>query len=268
MSDSPVKLGQALTSKASEQEQVKITNYSSFWNTIDSGYGHPWQYVARINNEEARFVYADVVSKACNNPFIQYSMNNRYELYNYIKANGLIDPANINVVLHCDCSSFAQAMLLYIGIDLGTPTNTAGMLSYFTAHLDLFTILDSNDVLLGCQQLLVGDILWFPAGTWNVQDQVWVKGVGHAAVVVYSEYDKNALEYVEAVDKARRQGYGRVTSDGEYVCDGSERSNPDSAPVDLCGLSDLELFIIGAYITGGPAVTRPHGHSDKTINNT
>ena len=259
-----VRIGEALTPNTTAQEQVRISDYRNFPTGKEN---RAWQYVARINDPSLRATYAEMMTNACNNSHVLYSMDYRTEVYNWIKSSELEDIANLDVDKHCDCSSLAAALLLYVGIDISQPSTSSlyGALS----ETGKFTIYDSIDYTMACDKLLVGDILWYSIGHFEVDPSTgkkeWVREAGHAAVVVYSEYDNSTEEYIDIPLKDRNQCYGRVTDSTSMTSDGAQRPQPDTVPINLCYLSDLELFLTGAAITGGKAIGVKNAESAKYI---
>lgn len=234
---------------------IDITTYGqpcrkASWYVSDKG---SWDYVARLNDPSLAAVLVSKMNIALNNHNIIYFERNhesqRDELYDFVKAGG--DIATLNTTKHCDCSALVSALLLYCGIDIGC-ANTASMYKGF-CNKDV-TVFSNYNITNHAEYLKVGDIVW------RSKD---LHPGGHAMTVVYSNYDIDAPEYEDIPLVERNINYGRLCVQSTYVSDGA--SIRDTAPSDLNELSDMELFILGAMITGGEAILIEGGASSVVI---
>ena len=215
-----------------------------------------WDKVIRLKDPSIRHTYAQAMIKACNNNYIRYNQgtsasgySERRQVYNWIKDNGKPDISTLNTVKYCDCSSLASALLLYVNIDVGTPSTYGIIYEDVLEKTGKFITFETSDYTQCAENLLIGDILVYNNPSYGSN------GAGHAAVVVYSTYDKTSEDYVDEPVFERDINAGRYTTPGNYASAGPTRPEPTVVPENLCQLSDFELFLLGAYITGGGAVT-------------
>lgn len=240
--------------------QVRLQGWYSNWGGSQFA-PKAWKYVARFNDRAKANTFATNVIKACHNDYIRYNTEYRDQLYNAILNGATID--DIVSVKYCDCSSFICALLLTANISVGL-TNTNGLINeivrsgQFTVYDDVFYCNQSSG-------LQVGDIVWRE----HFIDDGGEDHNGHAMAVVGSVYDAGSAYYENVQTSDRAQNMGRyMPADADdavkYVSNGPYRST-SSAPVDLSEFTDLGLFMLGAYITGGEAVTFTLSRSSKMV---
>lgn len=221
-----------------------------------------WDKVFRLKDPTIRHAYAQKMIDACNNnnvrywPDYEYRSTQRREVYNWIKNNNLAEISTLNTVKYCDCSSLATALLLYFGIDVGTPTTYSIVNEDALEKTGKFFVYETTDFTMCAKNLLLGDIL-----VYNNPN----REAGHAAVVVHSTYDMTSNDYVDKPVFERDINEGRFSEPNVYASNGPTRPNPSQVPVNLCDLSDFELFLLGAYITGGGAATFKAFKSAKSV---
>lgn len=249
-----------------------------------------WRFVARAINQQDRAtmaagamaVYKKYIEQS--SPRLIYYTQNKYdrrELFDWVAQGNPI--SSISSPKGCDCSSMVcavvrlitdKAYIVHTGggrDDAGNWTSAeSGLISMFK-KTGKFEILTDSSYISQSSKLLAGDILVKPK--WYISSSGDDTG-GHAATVVYSEYDDTTQEYVNEPIEDRAQNAGRVTIDFNFASFGPRRGFPypppqepvpvpTDAPTDFAGLSDFELFMLGAFITGGKAlaVASPGGSS-------
>lgn len=249
--ESDVKIGNARGVYYNRADDVVVQNW---YNRASRG---GWDYCARLKSGSASTI-AEYMIKACNNNNVVYMErasgggyieSQRYEVYDWIKNNGgsIRDIGTLSETKHCDCSSLASAMLLYAGIDVGQP-NTSSMYNAIS-KTGKFDIFDNNRQRFGALDLRVGDIIWSPT---RQEGQY-----GHAAIVVETPSELTPIE-------ERNTGFGRPSESNVYTMN---RPDPvvEQAPMDLTQYNDMQLFLLGAIITGGEAAVTLFGKSAKSF---
>lgn len=234
-----VMIGNAVTDKRDYVRQVEIQR----WYCNDGNAA--WTAVARPKDTSIAAIIAAQMIYACNNNHIVYSKAKRAEVYNAIKSGILMQ--NIDTESHCDCTSLVTACLLAAGIDLKPLVGDipySGNIVTALKKSEQFDIFGDVAHTHAASGLLLGDILIRRSDS-NGDG----KEDGHAAIVVYSAYDKNTPEYKDVPLKDRTINYGRECIKNEYVCDGILLPRSET-PKDLNELSDIELFLLGVSITG------------------
>lgn len=232
-----VKIGHARGVMEDRDNDLAITN----WYCNEGNMA--WTAVVRAIDSRVATALSAQVLYACNNDNIIYSQEYRDELYNTVKSGIAIQ--NISTQVHCDCTSLIVACLLAAGIDLkeyiGSIPYSGNIISAInkTGKFNVYSDIIHTQSASG---LLVGDILIRRSG-----------GSGHAAIVCYSEYDKNTTEYKDVPLSERTINYGRKCVQNKYVCNGITLPR-DSAPSKLEELSDIELFLLGASITANESL--------------
>lgn len=240
--------------------QVKLQGWYSNWGGSQFA-PKAWRYVARFNDRTKAATFATNVIKACHNDNIRYSIEYRASLYNEIRDGKTID--EIIVPTYCDCSSFICALLLTAGISVGL-TNTDGLYGELMRS-GQFTIFDDVFYCNQSSGLVTGDIVWREHYT----DESGNDRYGHAMAVVASVYDTESSYYEDVQRSERSQNKGRympITADDsvKFVSNGPFRPTT-SAPHDLTDMTDIGLFMLGAYITGGEAITFSLSRSSKMV---
>ena len=242
-----------------------------------------WRYVARAINQQDRVTIA-AGGMAVYNKYIEQTSprliyytndSHRSDLFNWVAQGNPI--SSISSPKGCDCSSMVCALVRLItnkayvtATGEGWSSDESGLMAMLK-KTEKFTIFTDASYISQSSKLLAGDILVKPKWYVKANGEAWG---GHAATVVYSEYDDTAQEYINEPIEDRAQNAGRMTEDFNFASFGPRRGFPYpppqepvpvpvDAPTDLTGLSDFELFMLGAFITGGKAlaVASPGGSS-------
>lgn len=232
------------------------------------GGSNGWKFVARAKSGSMR----SIIAQGANDVFDRYSAglieyaddSRRSQLFDWVESGHTI--GQLTSKKYCDCASMISAIVRLITdaayvTDAGEQWNLdeTGLLAMINST-GLFDVYTDSAHVSSCTKLCVGDIIWRPKWLWNTENERWTGGA--AAIVVYSTYDEAAPEYVDIPESQRDIGWGRVTQPYEYVSNGPVRSR-ESAPWDPSQLSDFELFMLGAFITGGEAVAIEDSRTNK-----
>lgn len=238
-----------------------------------------WRYVARSFNPVDRAelaagamaVYNKFMEDTSNRLIYYTNGSHRTDLFNWVAAGNAISA--ITEPKGCDCSSMVCALVRLItnrayvtSTGEGWNADESG-LAAMLRRTGKFQLLSDTEHVSQCSGLMVGDILVKPKWYMTSGGVAWG---GHAATVVYSEYDTTSPEYVDEPIADRAQNAGRMTSDYDFVSYGARRGVPyptpatpapipTDAPSDLSEMSDFELFMLGAFITGGSALAGLEG---------